>query len=172
MKNFIVLYGQLPLSLEELQTDGILRTISFGAMFYRYISENITNYINAGEFEAGNTDFDYAQMPDNAAEAARTGLVEEKGFFIFPSHLFCNVRAKAKDDENLNETLEKVFRCTEESAKGTLPCRRFRNGTSWLLRFTSARTKNCSTLFLIRRMRLKPMLVCLSTGGNYRSQGK
>jgi len=90
-----------------------------GTMFYRYISENITNYINTGEIEAGNTDFDFAQMSDDDAEEAREGLVQEKGFFILPSELFCNVRSKAKDDENLNETLEKVFRHIEESAKGS-----------------------------------------------------
>lgn len=90
-----------------------------GTMFYRYISENITNYINEGEIEAGNTDFDFAQMSDDDAEEAREGLVQEKGFFILPSELFCNVRSKAKDDENLNETLEKVFRHIEESAKGS-----------------------------------------------------
>ena len=90
-----------------------------GTMFYRYISENITNYINEGEIEAGNTDFDFAQMSDDDAEEAREGLVQEKGFFILPSELFCNVRSKAKDDENLNETLENVFRHIEESAKGS-----------------------------------------------------
>lgn len=88
-------------------------------MFYRYISENLTNYVNQGEHEAGNTDFDYAQMSDEEAESAREGLVEEKGFFIVPSELFCNIRAKAKDDENLNETLERVFRHIEDSAKGS-----------------------------------------------------
>lgn len=45
-----------------------------GTMFYRYISENITDYINVGEIEAGNTGFDYAQMSDNDAEEARQGL--------------------------------------------------------------------------------------------------
>ena len=89
-----------------------------GAMFYRYISENITAYINAGEIEAGNTDFDYAKMSDADAEEARASLIEEKGFFILPSELFCNVRAKAASDENLNETLEKVFANIEDSAKG------------------------------------------------------
>lgn len=39
-----------------------------GMMFYRYISENLTNYINAGEREAGDTEFDYAQLPDEEAE--------------------------------------------------------------------------------------------------------
>ncbi len=90
-----------------------------GTMFYRYISENLTNYINNGEAEAGNTDFDYAQMTDEESEEAKKGLVEEKGFFILPSELFCNVRAKAANDENLNETLESVFRHIEESAKGS-----------------------------------------------------
>lgn len=91
-----------------------------GTMFYRYISENLTAYINSGEEEAGNKDFDYAKMSDKEAEQAREGLVEEKGFFILPSELFCNVRARAARDENLNETLEKVFRHIEESAKGSI----------------------------------------------------
>lgn len=90
-----------------------------GTMFYRYISENLCNYINSGEIEAGNADFDYAKMPDAEAEEAREGLVQEKGFFILPSELFCNVRARAAGDENLNETLETVFRHIEESAKGS-----------------------------------------------------
>ncbi|MGN0707184.1 MAG: type I restriction-modification system subunit M [Faecalibacterium sp.] len=90
-----------------------------GTMFYRYISENIANYINQGEIEAGNSDFHYEMMPDAEAEQAREGLVQEKGFFILPSELFCNVRARATNDENLNETLETVFRHIEESAKGS-----------------------------------------------------
>lgn len=89
-----------------------------GTMFYRYISENLTNYINKGEHEAGNKDFDYATMLDVDAETARDGLVDEKGFFILPSELFCNVRAKAAQDENLNETLENVFKNIESSAQG------------------------------------------------------
>ena len=91
-----------------------------GTMFYRYISENLTNYINQGEWDAGNSDFDYAKMSDNEAEEAREGLIEEKGFFILPSELFCNVRKKAPQDENLNETMERVFRNIEDSAKGSV----------------------------------------------------
>lgn len=90
-----------------------------GTMFYRYISEYLANYINKGETEAGNVGFDYAQMSDAEAEEARSGLVQEKGFFILPSELFCNVTARAANDPNLNETLEKVFRHIEESAKGS-----------------------------------------------------
>ena len=105
-----------------------------GTMFYRYISENLTNYINKDEWEAGSQSFDYAKMTDEEAEEARAGLVEEKGFFILPSELFCNVRAAAKSEtatfvdgegkvrsaqENLNELLSLVFRHIEESAKGS-----------------------------------------------------
>jgi type I restriction enzyme M protein len=90
-----------------------------GMLFYRYISENITAYINAGEWAAGQLEFNYAKLPDAEAEKIRESLVEEKGFFILPSELFENVRARAKNDENLNETLERVFRNIEASAQGT-----------------------------------------------------
>ena len=90
-----------------------------GMLFYRYISENITAYINAGEHEAGNTEFDYAKIFDEEAEQAREDLVATKGFFILPSELFANVHARAKDDANLNETLERVFSNIEASAQGT-----------------------------------------------------
>ena len=89
-----------------------------GMMFYRYISENITNYINEGERKAGDKDFDYAKLTDEEAETIREDMVTVKGFFILPSELFCNVCRKAKNDENLNETLEKVFNNIENSAKG------------------------------------------------------
>lgn len=90
-----------------------------GTMFYRYISENLTEYINAGEIAAGNAGFDYAKLSDADAEEAREGLVQEKGFFMMPSELFCNVRIRAPQDENLNETLETVFHHIEDSAKGS-----------------------------------------------------
>ena len=90
-----------------------------GMMFYRYISENLTNYINEGEWEAGNDGFDYTQLSDEDAEQARKDMINTKGFFIVPSELFCNVRARAGKDENLNMTLEAAFRHIEESAKGS-----------------------------------------------------
>ena len=96
-----------------------------GTMFYRYISENFTDYINRGEHEAGNTDFDYAKMTDEEAEEAREDLIVEKGFFIAPSELFSNVCARAANDQNLNETLERVFRNIENSAKGSEAERNF-----------------------------------------------
>ncbi|SJM62196.1 type I restriction-modification system subunit M [Gulosibacter sp. 10] len=90
-----------------------------GMLFYRFVSENLTAYLNRGEHEAGNTEFDYAFLPDGEAEMARLDLVAEKGFFIFPSELFQNVRECAPRDANLNETLERVFKNIEASAVGT-----------------------------------------------------
>ena len=117
------LYKSIWKIAEELRgsVDGWdFKSYVIGMMFYRYISENITAYINKGEHEDGNASFDYADLTDEVAEEARKGLVEEKGFFILPSELFCNVRKNAKNDKNLNETLEKVFRHIEESAKGSV----------------------------------------------------
>ena len=90
-----------------------------GMLFYRFISENITNYINNLQRAAGYDGFDYSSFPDEEAESAREQMVVEKGFFILPSELFCNVRKNAKNDANLNETLQQVFTNIESSAKGT-----------------------------------------------------
>jgi len=90
-----------------------------GMLFYRYISENLTSYLNKAEHAAGNGDFDYATLSDKEAEYGREETVAEKGFYILPSQLFMNVRAHAANDENLNETLETVFKAIEGSAIGT-----------------------------------------------------
>jgi type I restriction enzyme M protein len=90
-----------------------------GMMFYRYISENITQYVNEQQQGAGFKDFNYVNFSDDASLVAREALIQTKGFFIKPSELFCNVHAKAAQDENLNITLENVFRHIEESAQGT-----------------------------------------------------
>ena len=89
-----------------------------GILFYRFISENLTNYINDDERRTGEKDFDYATLSDNKAEFGRVDTVEEKGFYILPSELFVNVRKNARNDANLNETLTAVFRNIENSAKG------------------------------------------------------
>ena len=90
-----------------------------GMLFYRFISENLTAYLNRLEREAGNPQFDYTQLSDAAAEPGRTSTVEEKGFYILPTDLFVNVRRKAPYDRNLNETLARVFTNIEASAVGT-----------------------------------------------------
>ena len=89
-----------------------------GILFYRFISENLTAYINSGERKAGQADFDYAVLPDAQAEFGRKETVAEKGFYILPSELFANVRKHAASDDNLNETLERVFSHIEGSALG------------------------------------------------------
>ncbi|GAA1745277.1 hypothetical protein GCM10009746_30500 [Microbacterium paludicola] len=89
-----------------------------GMLFYRYISENLAAYFDRGQRAAGDNDFSYARLSDAEAEPAREVTVEEKGFFILPSELFVNVRARARHDENLNETLDAVFKHIEGSAVG------------------------------------------------------
>jgi len=90
-----------------------------GMLFYRFISENLTSFINDDERRSGNKDFDYAKISDQKAEFGRADTVKEKGFYILPSELFVNVRSKARHDANLNETLAAVFRNIENSAKGS-----------------------------------------------------
>lgn len=90
-----------------------------GILFYRFISENLTSYLNQSEHRAGHADFDYATLRDAEAEFGRVETVAEKGFYILPSQLFQNVRKGAKNNENLNETLENVFKAIEGSAIGT-----------------------------------------------------
>lgn len=90
-----------------------------GMLFYRFISENLTDYLNKEEQRTGNTHFDYTKISDKDAEFGRADTVKEKGFYILPSELFDNVCKKAKTDANLNETLSNVFKNIENSAKGT-----------------------------------------------------
>lgn len=87
-----------------------------GTLFYRFISENLTNYINDNEPDK---DFDYVLLSDKEAEFGRGDTVKEKGFYILPSELFVNVAKNARNDSNLNETLFAVFQNIENSAKGT-----------------------------------------------------
>ncbi|GAA7539548.1 hypothetical protein JP0016_07180 [Helicobacter pylori] len=88
-----------------------------GILFYRYISENMTHYINKQEREL-NPSFDYANLSDEEAEGAKEVLIEEKGFFIPPSALFCNVLKNAHNNEELNVTLQNIFNGIEKSSLG------------------------------------------------------
>lgn len=90
-----------------------------GMLFYRYISENLRDYVNKYEREISGPDFDYAKTSDELAEKLREELVRTKGFFILPSELFQNMRKNAPNDPDLNITLGKVFRNIENSTKGT-----------------------------------------------------
>jgi len=90
-----------------------------GMLFYRFISENLTKYINDEEHRAGEKEFDYTKLSDKEAEFGRADTVKEKGFYILPSELFVNVVKNASNDANLNETLASIFKNIENSAKGT-----------------------------------------------------
>lgn len=102
-----------------------------GTMFYRFLSEDLTEYLNREEHDAGYLDFDFAALADDAIDAeTRAEIVRTKGYFIQPSDLFCNVlrtaklNAKGASDalqrpEELNETLQRVLKGIEDSAKGT-----------------------------------------------------
>ena len=96
------------------------KTYVLGMLFYRFISENLTDYVNKEERRTGTPDFDYARLSDAEAEFGRHETVKDKGFYILPSELFDNVRKKARNDENLNETLSRVFKNIENSAKGAI----------------------------------------------------
>lgn len=90
-----------------------------GILFYRFISENMTAFFNRAEHEAGDPDFDYAQLSDEEAEVDfRPNTVEDKGFFILPSQLLENVVRKARTNENLNTDLANIFKSIEGSAIG------------------------------------------------------
>ncbi|MDD7766586.1 MULTISPECIES: type I restriction-modification system subunit M [Anaerococcus] len=90
-----------------------------GILFYRFISENITEFFNYAEHEAGDLEFDYAKISDEEAEEEfRPNTVEDKGFFILPSQLFENVIKNAKNNENLNTDLANIFKSIESSAIG------------------------------------------------------
>ena len=90
-----------------------------GSIFYRFISENICDYIHSLMADIGQPDFDYAAMDDAQAENIRRKMVEEKGYFILPSQLFQNIVKTCARDENLNEHLSGIFRSIEASAMGT-----------------------------------------------------
>jgi len=90
-----------------------------GMLFYRFISENLTNFINEDERRVfGQEQFDYIKLSDKEEEFGRIETIINKGFYILPSELFINVHKNARSDAKLNETLSKVFDNIENSAKG------------------------------------------------------
>lgn len=90
-----------------------------GLLFYRFISENIENYVNENQRKAGIENFEYRNISDEEALLGKCQILEEKGFFILPSELFCNIRKGAYNNENLNVLISNVFNNIESSARGT-----------------------------------------------------
>jgi type I restriction enzyme M protein len=78
--------------------DWDFKSYVLGMLFYRFISKNLTSYLNEQERKAGNPNFDYATLSDEDAEFGRAETVKEKGFYILPTELFVNVRARARHD--------------------------------------------------------------------------
>lgn len=96
-------------------------------LFYRFISEDITSYINAQEAQG----FDYATLDDETAQNAKDALVKAKGYFIAPSELFSSLVAKIKNDSTfaqneLNQELKRIFQAIEGSALGAPSERNFK----------------------------------------------
>ena len=85
-----------------------------GTLFYRFISENFTNFI-----EGGDESVQYAQLPDSAiTPEIKDDATKTKGYFIYPTQLFVNVAKKANTNSNLNTDLAAIFSAIESSANG------------------------------------------------------
>ena len=85
-----------------------------GTLFYRFISENFSNYI-----EGGDDSVDYANLPDNViTPEIKDDAIKTKGYFIYLSQLFINIAKNANDNPNLNTDLSAVFSAIESSANG------------------------------------------------------
>ncbi|WP_417857284.1 type I restriction-modification system subunit M [Xanthomarina gelatinilytica] len=85
-----------------------------GTLFYRFISENFTNYI-----EADDDSVNYAKLSDDViSPEIKDDAIKTKGYFIYPSQLFVNVAKNANDNENLNTDLAAIFSAIESSANG------------------------------------------------------
>ena len=85
-----------------------------GTLFYRFISENFSNYI-----EAGDESINYAALPDEVITSEiRDDAIKTKGYFIYPSQLFVNIAKDAHRNDSLNTDLAKIFSEIENSANG------------------------------------------------------
>lgn len=85
-----------------------------GTLFYRFISENFTSYI-----EGGDESVNYPNLSDDViTPEIKDDAIKTKGYFIYPSQLFVNVVKNANDNENLNTDLAAIFSAIENSANG------------------------------------------------------
>ena len=85
-----------------------------GTLFYRFISENFSSFI-----EAGDDSFKYSDLGDEViTEEIKKDAIKTKGYFIYPSQLFVNIAKNAKENENLNTDLKNIFSEIEKSATG------------------------------------------------------
>ena len=148
-----------------------------GFLFYRYISENITNYINELEHSSGNLEFDYKNLSNEEAEVIRKDMIEEKGFFILPSDLFQNIAGQILKsgnnnqnddlDNSLNEILDKVFKNIEQSAIGEKSEENFKH----LFDDIDVNNNKLGSTVINRNKKLKKIIIAISQTnlGNYKN---
>ena len=85
-----------------------------GTLFYRFISENFSNYI-----EGGDESVHYAELDDKIiTKEIIDDAIKTKGYFIYPSQLFSNIAKNANTNESLNTDLKAIFDAIENSASG------------------------------------------------------
>jgi type I restriction enzyme M protein len=85
-----------------------------GTLFYRFISENFTSYI-----EGGDDSVNYPELPDSViSPEIKEDAIKTKGYFIYPSQLFVNVAKNANTNPDLNTDLKAIFSAIESSASG------------------------------------------------------
>ena len=85
-----------------------------GTLFYRFISEHFTTFI-----EGGDESVDYVHLPDDViTPEIKDDATKTKGYFIYPSQLFCNIAKGANNNPNLNTDLAAIFDAIESSANG------------------------------------------------------
>lgn len=85
-----------------------------GTLFYRFISENFSNYI-----EGGDDSVKYAELDDKIiTNEIKEDAIKTKGYFIYPSQLFANIAKNANTNESLNTDLAAIFSAIESSANG------------------------------------------------------
>lgn len=117
------------------QVDGWeFKSYVLGFMFYRYISENIINYFNKIEHDAGQVDFDYSKLNDDQiSDEIISDCIKSKGFFIYPSQLFNNVYEKYKNNPNdLNVVINNIFKNIEEHSLSTTSEKNIKGLLTWI----------------------------------------
>ncbi len=148
-----------------------------GFLFYRYISENITNYINEGEHSTGNLEFNYKDLSNDEAEKIKKEMIDEKGFFILPSDLFQNIASQILKIENnnknddldnsLNEKLHYIFKNIEQSAIGSNSEENFKH----LFDDIDLNNNKLGSSVINRNKKLKKIIIAIAETnlGNYKN---
>jgi len=85
-----------------------------GTLFYRFISENFTAYIEGGDAKV----LYEKQQDEDITPDIKKDAINTKGYFIYPSQLFTNLAGRAETTPELNVELRRIFDEIEGSAIG------------------------------------------------------